>query len=79
MFRQTLKHYSVMLTCLDCRVVYLKIADSMNLDSFMIAFSRLTDHRGVPLVCYSDNGTNLVAGEQDIRDAITQWNPEVLA
>jgi hypothetical protein len=45
----------------------------------MMAFSRFTDRRGVPLVCYSDNGTNLVAGEQEIRDAISQWSPEQLA
>jgi hypothetical protein len=51
----------------------------MALDSFMMALSRFTDHPEVPLVCYSDNGTNLVAGEQEIRDAIARWNPEALA
>jgi hypothetical protein len=51
----------------------------MDLDSFMMAFSRFTDRRGVPLICYSYNGTNLVAGEQEIRDAISQWSPEQLA
>jgi hypothetical protein len=79
MLRRTLKRYGVMFTCLDCRAVHLELADSMDLDSFMMAFSRFTDRRGVPLVCYSDNGTNLVAGEQEIRDAIAQWNPEALA
>lgn len=42
----------------------------MDLESFMMAFSRFTDRRGVPLVCNSDNGTNLVAGEQEIHDFI---------
>jgi hypothetical protein len=42
----------------------------MDLESFMMAFSRFTDRRSVPLVCKSDNGTNLVAGEQEIHDFI---------
>lgn len=79
MLRRTLKRYGVMFTFLDCRAVHLEIADSIDLDSFMMAFSRFIDRRGVPLVCYSDNGTNLVAGEQEIHDAIVLWNPEALA
>ena len=51
----------------------------MDLDSFMMAFSRFVDLRGLPRICYSDNGTNLVAGEQEIADALSGWNREILA
>lgn len=68
-----------MITRLDCRAVHIEIAESMYLDSFMMVFSRFTDRRCVPLVCYSDNVTNLVAGEQEIRDAISRWSPGLLS
>jgi hypothetical protein len=51
----------------------------MDLDSFMMAFTRFVDLRGLPRICYSDNGTNLVAGEQEISDALAGWNREILA
>ena len=31
------------------------------------------DRRGLPKLCYSDNGTNLVAGEQEINRALSRW------
>ena len=78
-FRRKVKRYGVIYTCLDCRGVHLDITHSMDLDSFMMAFSRFVDLRGLPRICYSDNGTNLVAGEQEIADALSGWNREILA
>ncbi len=45
----------------------------MDMDSFINAFSRFVDRRGLPKLCYSDNGTNLVAGEQEINRALSRW------
>lgn len=67
-----------MFTCLDCRAVHLEVTASMDLDSFLIVFSRFVDRRTLPRICYSDNGTNLVAGEQEIREAQANWNTETL-
>ena len=78
-FRRKVKRYGVMFTCLDCRAVHIEVAHSLDLDSFMMAFSRFVDLRGLPRICYSDNGTNLVAGEQEIQDAMAGWNRELLA
>jgi hypothetical protein len=78
MFRRTVKRYGVMFTCLDCRTVHLEIADSLDLESFVNAFSRFANRRGLPRLCYSDNGTNLVAGEQEINKALSRWKPQEL-
>jgi hypothetical protein len=78
-FRRKVKRYGVIFTCLDCRAVHLDVTHSMDLDSFMMAFTRFVDLRGLPRICYSDNGTNLVAGEQEISDALAGWNREILA
>ena len=72
--RRSVKRYGVMFTCLDTRAVHLEVADSLDMDSFINAFSRFADRRGVPQLCYSDNGTNLVAGEQEINRALSRWN-----
>ncbi|XP_045022821.1 uncharacterized protein LOC123466669 [Daphnia magna] len=72
--RRSVKRYGVMFTCLDCRAVHLEVADSLDMDSFINAFSRFADRRGLPQLCYSDNGTNLVAGEQEINRILPRWN-----
>lgn len=68
-----------MITCLDCKAIQIEIAESMEFDYFMMAFSRFTNRRGVPLVFYRNNGPNLVAGEQEIQDVNSQWSPKLLA
>jgi hypothetical protein len=50
MLRRDLKRYGVMITFLDCKAIQIEIAESMELDYFMMAFSRFTNRRGVPLV-----------------------------
>lgn len=78
MFRRTVKRHGVMFTCLDCRAVHLEITDSLDLESFVNAFSRFADRRGLPKLCYSDNGTNLVAGEQEINLELSRWKAQEL-
>lgn len=78
LLRRSFKRYGVMFTCLDCRAVHLELADSLDMDSFINAFSRFVDRRGLPQLCYSDNGTNLVSGEQEINRALSRWNNEEL-
>lgn len=78
MFRRTSKRYGVLFTCLDTRAVHIEIAHSLDLESFVNAFSRFIDRRGLPKVCYSDNGTNLVAGEQEINRMLSKWSTDEL-
>ena len=68
-----------MFTCLDCRAVHLDIADSLDMESFVNAFSRFVDRRSLPKTYYSDNGTNLVAEEKEINLALTRWKEEELS
>uniref|UniRef100_A0A5S6Q1J3 Integrase catalytic domain-containing protein n=1 Tax=Trichuris muris TaxID=70415 RepID=A0A5S6Q1J3_TRIMR len=41
-----------------------------------MAFRRLIGRRGTPAVVYSDNGTNLVAAERELRTCIDSWNQQ---
>jgi hypothetical protein len=76
--RSTEKRYGCLFCCLETRAVHLEMTFSLNVDSFLQAFRRFTSRRGAPLVMYSDNGTNLVAGERELREGIERWNQQVI-
>jgi len=51
----------------------------MDTDSFLLAFCRFSDRRGAPIVVFSDNGTNFVAGERELREAVEAFNQEKIS
>ena len=68
------KRYGCLFTCLTTRAVHLEVAQSLTADSFIAAFQRFSSRRGVPEKVYSDNGTNLVKGDKELRKSIQEWN-----
>ena len=70
------KRYGVLFTCLAVRAVHLEIAHSLDTSSFLHALRRFIARRGQPDVIRSDNGTNFVSGEKEIRRAIENWNQD---
>ena len=79
MFRRTVKRYGALFTCMTTRAVHLEIAHSLDTDSFLIAFWRFANRRGCPATVYSDNGTNLTAGERVLRESIARLDSEKIA
>ena len=65
----TVKHYGCIFTCLTMRV-HIKIAHSLDSDSFINALRRFIAHRGKPKRIFSDNGTNFVGATKTLRDAL---------
>lgn len=59
--RSTVKRYGVMFTCLSLR------ADT---DSCINAIQRFVSKRGQVTIMRSDNGTNFVGAEREMREAI---------
>ena len=77
--RKREKRYGCLFTCLSTRAVHIELAHSLDTDSFIMALRRMMARRGkVKLVC-SDNGTNLRAGERELREALQQWNQTKIA
>ena len=76
--RSVIKRYGVLFTCMATRAVHLEIAHSLDQSSFINAYRRFVALRGRPRVVYSDNGTNLVAGERELRQALDEWDPAVI-
>jgi hypothetical protein len=72
--RSTVKRYGCIFMCLTTRAVHLEVAHTLTTNSFIAAFQRFTSRRGTPEKVYSDNGTNLVSGELELRKSMEQWN-----
>ena len=64
--RSVCKRWGCLFTCLVTRAVHLEITHSMDASSFISALRRFIARRGSPNIIYSDNGTNLTAGEKEL-------------
>ena len=60
------KRYLCLFTCLATRAVHLEMAFGLDTDSFLIAFYRMVNRRGLPREMLSDNGTNFGAAEREL-------------
>jgi len=68
------KRYGCLFTCLVVRAVHIKIVHLLDTDGFVNALRRFINLRGKPTTIYSDNGTNLHAGEKEIHESLADWN-----
>lgn len=68
--RSTAKRYEVIFTCMTSRAVHLEVACSLNTDSCINAIRRFLCRRGHAQHIRSDNGTNLVSAEKELREAL---------
>ena len=68
--RLTVKRYGCLFTCLVTRAVHLEIAHSLETDSFIMALRRMMARRGKPRNIYSDNGTNFVGAERELKECL---------
>ncbi|XP_071493377.1 uncharacterized protein [Diadema antillarum] len=76
--RSMVKRYGVMFTCLTIRAVHIEKADSLDTDSCIAAIRRFQARRGAIKEMRSDNGTNFVGAERELRQAIESWNLDQL-
>ena len=66
------KRYGVIFTCLTVRAVYLDVAKSLASADFLLVFRRFQAIYGSPETLHSDNGTNFVGGEKELREEL-KW------
>ena len=70
------KRYGCMFTCLTTRAVHIETADTLDTDSFINCLYRFMARRGEPCLLCSDNGSNFVGAERELREEIKAWNKE---
>ena len=54
-------------------MVLLEMAWSMDTDSFLAAFTKMTSRGRVPLEVISDNGTNFVGANDELKELLACW------
>ena len=69
--KQRCKRYLCLFTCLASRAIHLETMYGLDTDSFMRAFDRMCNRRGVPEEMI-DNGTNFVCANQELCDLRNQ-------
>lgn len=72
--RSKVKRYGVIFTCLALRAVHIEVAASLETDSFINTLRRFIARRGQVKELCSDNGTNFVGADRELKRSLEQWN-----
>ena len=64
------KRWGVIFTCLSTRAIHLEVAHSLNTESCIMAIQRFISRRPCPSEIFSDNATNFVAAEKELKNAL---------
>ncbi|KAJ8040732.1 Alpha-N-acetylgalactosaminide alpha-2,6-sialyltransferase 6 [Holothuria leucospilota] len=74
--RAKLKRYLCLFTCMATRAVHLEMAYGLDTDSFLNALSRFCDRRNRPIQICSDNGSNFVSADRELRDLVSSLDQD---
>ena len=73
---KTAKHYRVLFTCLNTRAVHLEMAVDLSTMEFLQVLRRFFAIRGRPAAILSDNGSQFVGAEKELRQMVGDINEE---
>ena len=77
--RKELKRYAALFTCLCSRAIHLESTNSMDTDSFIHALRRFVSRRGEVRIIRSDNGTNFVGTDNELRETLKEMDDDKIA
>ena len=72
--RSEVKRYGVIFTCFGCRAVHLESTVALDTDSFILALRRFVGRRGPVRSIRSDNGTNFVGADNEMKRAMKEMD-----
>ena len=70
--RSEVKRYGCVFSCFNTRALHLEKVKDLGTDAFLNAFVRFVSRRGCPQMVWSDNGTNLVGADAELRRCLAQ-------
>ena len=74
--RKEMKRYCALFTCMCSRAVHLESTNFIDTDSFIMALRRFISRRGEVRHLRSDNGTNFVGADAELKRAISEMDQE---
>lgn len=63
-----IKCWVALFVCFSTRAIHLELVLSLSSDDFLQAFNRFISRRGRPIEVFSDNGTNFVKANKELRE-----------
>lgn len=63
----TTKGYIALFICLTTKALHLELVCSLTTAEFVMAFENFIARRGIPALLYTDNGTNFIGAEKEIK------------
>ena len=70
----TEKWWGFLFICVTTRAVHVEIVTSMDTSSCVMGVEQFVSRRGTPAMIWSDNGTNFIGAEKELRESIEKWN-----
>ncbi|XP_064645110.1 uncharacterized protein LOC135498656 [Lineus longissimus] len=74
---KSIKAWGAIFTCGTVRAVHLEIVESLSTSSFLHVLRRFVAHHGWPTTIISDNGTNFISAEKELRKLIIEGRKQI--
>ncbi|XP_011691571.1 PREDICTED: uncharacterized protein LOC105452295 [Wasmannia auropunctata] len=74
--RAKIKAYVCVFICMSVKAVHLELVSDLSSDGFIAALRRFSSRRGLPEHIYSDNGTNFVGANNQLKEMYQLFNSE---
>lgn len=74
--RARIKVYICVFVCMSIKAIHLEVVSDLTTDGFLAALRRFVARRGLPQHIYSDNGTNFVGANNQLRELYVLLNSQ---
>ena len=74
--RSEVKRYGALFTCMASRTIHIEVTFNLDTESFILALRRLVARRENLRLIYSDNGSNLIGAERELKKAYSEMNDD---
>ncbi|XP_018359718.1 PREDICTED: uncharacterized protein LOC108758967 [Trachymyrmex cornetzi] len=74
--RTRIKVYVCVFVCMSIKAIHLEVVSDLTSEGFLAALRRFAARRGVPEHIYSDNGTNFIGANNDLKELYALFNSE---
>ena len=65
---KSVKAYLCVFICTATKAVHLEVVSSLSVEAFVAAFTRFVSRRGLPSIVRSDNGSNFVGANKELKE-----------